>query len=778
MAGSGDFNGDGWTDILWRNENDGQNSIWIMNGVTYDHSVPISNAPDNPDVVACAVGDFDNDGYPDIVVRHVASGQGYSTGETAIWFMTNTVANGPTIREGRLLVDSTGTNNVVELDLDWKVVGTGDFDRDGHPDIYWRHATLGQNYFYFMNGHTNLLSHYLLPPIYDTDWRMASQDTADSTWRLDRVVHCVRPTISASSADQAIVLTWSYDLPTGATYTVQRRVRGETQWTTWTGITSPTFTEYPQPGVYYEYRVFSQQGQTQGPVAPIFASAAGAAIHNRGRLVLLVDSTLAPSLSAELNTLTQDLVGDGWTVIRHDVSRHNDSTWSANTNNIATIKNLVVADYNAAPADTKGVLIIGHVSIPYSGYTAYDGHDLSPGRGPWDHRGAWPSDLYYGLITNSASIFTDSGQERINLDFEANSQRRPNGYPDGKFDQDILTGYVQRIQLFVGRVDFAQMPTVGLGEIPLLQRYFSKDHKYRHKISPFPLSQRAVTYGHWNVGLPAGASCGAYGDPYDDPRNIQMYRQAVRNSTTLFGSQSDKLLVGDPFLQRTRGFMWGFTSGPGAPDRINWNYPGGLEHTTVNLQYAGNEPQIGFYLLCGSYFGDWMCRRDGMDNFLRGALATANYGLASIWAYASDVSLAPLGVGEPLGAAMVYTHNECTAFIPSFTAIAMRSIMGDPTLRLHTLQPASGLSATPGPGSVALSWSPSETGAQYYAYRNTNSLYGPYSVLAGPLAGTSYTDNAPPSGQKFYMVRAVKTVSSASGTYANLSQGVFVTVNP
>jgi hypothetical protein len=126
---------------------------------------------------------------------------------------------------------------------------------------------------------------------------------------------------------------------------------------------------------------------------------------------------------------------------------------------------------------------------------------------------------------------------------------------------------------------------------------------------------------------------------------------------------------------------------------------------------------------------------------------------------------------------MLYTHNECYAFI-TFLPKAMQSITGDPTLRLHTLQPASGLWGDSGSGGVALHWSPSEANAQYYVYVNTSSLYGPYTVVAGPISGTSYTHYPAPSGQKFYMVRAVKDVSSGSGTYANLSQGVFVTVNP
>jgi hypothetical protein len=31
-------------------------------------------------------------------------------------------------------------------DIGWRIVGVGDFNGDGKPDILWRHETSGQNY--------------------------------------------------------------------------------------------------------------------------------------------------------------------------------------------------------------------------------------------------------------------------------------------------------------------------------------------------------------------------------------------------------------------------------------------------------------------------------------------------------------------------------------------------------------------------------------------------------------------------------------------------------
>ena len=34
VAGTGDFNGDGKADLLWKNDDDGSTAIWLMNGTS------------------------------------------------------------------------------------------------------------------------------------------------------------------------------------------------------------------------------------------------------------------------------------------------------------------------------------------------------------------------------------------------------------------------------------------------------------------------------------------------------------------------------------------------------------------------------------------------------------------------------------------------------------------------------------------------------------------------------------------------------------------------
>ena len=88
-------------------------------------------------------------------------------------------------------------------------------------------------------------------------------------------------------------------------------------------------------------------------------------VENRGKLVLVVDDTVASPLSAELSTLTKDLIGDGWTVLRRDVSR------SATP---PSVKAVIKAEYNADPTNVKAVFLFGHVPVPYSGNIVPDGH--------------------------------------------------------------------------------------------------------------------------------------------------------------------------------------------------------------------------------------------------------------------------------------------------------------------------------------------------------------------------------------------------------------------
>ncbi len=90
VAGTGDFNGDGKADILWRHTGDGSTVIWQMDGLTKADSAGIGKPP--LDWVVEQLRDTDGDGNADIFWRNT------TTGGTLVWRMsgfTRTVVGSP-----------------------------------------------------------------------------------------------------------------------------------------------------------------------------------------------------------------------------------------------------------------------------------------------------------------------------------------------------------------------------------------------------------------------------------------------------------------------------------------------------------------------------------------------------------------------------------------------------------------------------------------------------------------------------------------------------------
>ena len=128
-----DFNGDGRSDIFWRNASTGQNSVWLMNGTSFT-GLMTQEVPDQ-NWQPLVFGDFDGDAKSDIFWRN------RSTGQNSIWFM-----NGEVVR-------STSVLDTV-ADRNWTVVASGDFNGDGRQDLFWRNAVTGANSIWFMSGAT------------------------------------------------------------------------------------------------------------------------------------------------------------------------------------------------------------------------------------------------------------------------------------------------------------------------------------------------------------------------------------------------------------------------------------------------------------------------------------------------------------------------------------------------------------------------------------------------------------------------------------------------
>ena len=78
-----DSNGDGKSDIFWRNTSTGETSLWLMNGTAIDSTGGFGNIAADWQV-AEAKADYSGDGKSDILWRNT------STGETSLWLMNGT----------------------------------------------------------------------------------------------------------------------------------------------------------------------------------------------------------------------------------------------------------------------------------------------------------------------------------------------------------------------------------------------------------------------------------------------------------------------------------------------------------------------------------------------------------------------------------------------------------------------------------------------------------------------------------------------------------------
>jgi hypothetical protein len=468
-------------------------------------------------------------------------------------------------------------------------------------------------------------------------------------------------------------------------------------------------------GVAYEYKI---RKTTANPDATgegyVLAGIEVPAIEYRGKLVLLVRNTHAAALAPELSRLQQDLVGDGWQVIRHDVG---------NNQTPPQVRALIQADYQAAPTQVRAVLLLGNLPVPYSGDFTADGHP--------EHKGAWPADGYYGDMDGN---WTDVSVNNPSAERPANR----NVPGDGKFDQSTLPS---DLELEVGRVDLSNLPAFAASEVELLRRYLNKDHQYRHKV--FSAAERGLIDN--NFGTAGG------GFANNGWRNFSALLGAAQTSDADYFS-----------TLRTQDHLWAYGCGGGSYTGV-----GGVGSTS---DFASGPVKSVFNMFFGSYFGDW----DNQDNFLRACIAAAGYTLTDCSAGVGNYHFHHMALGETIGYGGRLSQNNNGGYAANFVRSVHMGLMGDPTLRLHSVRPATNLTIAASTTSPTITWTASpDAGLGYYVYRAASMSAQFTRLTAQPLTATSFNDPAPLAGNNVYMVRAVRLQSSASGSYVNLSQGAF-----
>lgn len=530
-----------------------------------------------------------------------------------------------------------------------------------------------------------------------------------------------------------ITIRWPVN-PQAREIIVRRKSRESTDWgapiATLAGNATQLVDSNVAAGQAYEYEFTTRAGDGwDAPMAYGYICAGvGVGIPDgRGKVILVVDASHATALGNELEGLRRNLIGDGWMVIRRDV-------WPSDP--VSQVRGIIQAEYNADPNNVKAVFLFGHVPVPYSGVIYPDLH--------MSHRGAWPADVFYGEMNGA---WTDNSAWHTSTEEDVN-KNVPN---DGKFDQSVIP---TAVELEVGRVDFWNLPAFApRTERELLRSYLLKNHRFRQR--DFTLQGRGLIRDEFGV---------ISGDaPAVD---------AWRAFPALFGLSGITAVNSGQFLNTLRNdsFLFAYGGGGGSYDQAN-----GVATTG---EFAANDPRCAFFMLHGSYFGDWNTE----NNLLRAAIATPSFSLVSVWTSLPHWFFHRMALGESVGSVVKLMQNDRARIYKTDWDWAVgevhMSMMGDPTLRMHFVAPPRNVRATPNVSMLALTWDAApETVTGYHVYR-ADSLEGPYTRLNRALVTEARFDAPmPAAGRHFYMVRAQNLQTSGSGSFHNLSQGAFVEYN-
>jgi hypothetical protein len=170
----GDINGDGHADLVWRNTVTGQNAIWFLkfggiykDPITGEDSTFYTDPINDPNWLIEDIADMDNDGKADFILHNIA------TGETAIWFM-----DGRTHKSSRYLDP---------LPPPWSIVAAGDFNGDGNIDLVLRNPTTGQNAFWYFDGTGTHIGSRYLENVGDANWKIVGSGDFNFDGRPDIV---------------------------------------------------------------------------------------------------------------------------------------------------------------------------------------------------------------------------------------------------------------------------------------------------------------------------------------------------------------------------------------------------------------------------------------------------------------------------------------------------------------------------------------------------------------------------------------------------------------
>ena len=530
----------------------------------------------------------------------------------------------------------------------------------------------------------------------------------------------IQLTATVVNTPPSITLEWVQQA-TASEYSVWRRALMDGE--TWSLIeTLPnTETSFLDENVVvnevYEYRI--QRLSTPVANGYITATIELDAVVDRGILLFVYDTTYADQFETELNQTMSDFEGDGWKVTAIGVNQ---------ADLVTDVKTKIVDAYSLSPTIPHSLFLFGSVPVPYSGNINPDGHP--------DHKGAWPADTYYGDMDGT---WTDASVNNTG----ATGTMNDNVPGDGKFDQTYLASY---LELEVGRVDFSSLPAFSQTEGELLRSYLQKDHDYRHKV----IAPRKRALIDDNFGYFGGEAFAANG---------------WKNFPTLIGSDSVYAIDFSSTLP-TESYQWSYGCGAGSYTSCS-----GVVNTNG---FVNNSMNSIFSFLFGSYFGDW----NTSNNLMRSALGSGTI-LTCAWAGRPNWQFHHMAIGKTIGYSARLSQNNYSTYVYNSAAqFVHTALLGDPTLRADIVSPPDNVLSSYQAGSALITWNASTDDVLgYHVFKKEEGEESFIQLTTQPETSLSFTDatlNIP--NQSVYMVRAIKLEEAFSGSYYNLSQGVFDTL--
>lgn len=150
IAGTGDMDGDGHTDIVLHNSVADQIVTWYMDGAGNILSESlVGRQLGDDDWQIAAVADFNGDGKADMLLRHGVVGQ-------------NVLLE---MDGAKILAESLFGRRVA--DSDWQIEGAQDFDGNGTVDVFWRHQGVGTGLVWSMADKNTIASEVVMANLPD-----------------------------------------------------------------------------------------------------------------------------------------------------------------------------------------------------------------------------------------------------------------------------------------------------------------------------------------------------------------------------------------------------------------------------------------------------------------------------------------------------------------------------------------------------------------------------------------------------------------------------------